>query len=114
MPLGKPKDSADAKKMIRALSGRRHTVYTGIAVFRGEKKLTDAVGTDVYFRTLSDAETDAYVASGEPMDKAGAYGIQGIGSLLVEKIEGDYSNVVGLPMCRLGQLLREVGFSVLG
>ena len=113
-PLGKPKDENDAKAMLRALSGRCHTVFTGIAVFRGEKRLRDAVGTNVYFRELSEAEIDAYVASGEPMDKAGAYGIQGMGSLLAEKIEGEYSNVVGLPMCRLGKMLKDVGFSVLG
>jgi len=113
-PLGKPKSAADAKAMLRALSGRQHKVYTGIAVFRGERKLTDAVSTKVFFRVLSESEINAYVASGEPLDKAGAYGIQGLGAFLVERIDGDYSNVVGLPLCRLGQMLSEVGYSVLG
>lgn len=113
-PLGKPKSADEAHAMLRALSGRAHTVYTGIAVFRDGRRFSAAVGTDVYFRELSDAEIEAYVASGEPMDKAGAYGIQGLGALLVEGVDGEYSNVVGLPLCTLGRLLKEAGYSVLG
>ena len=113
-PLGKPQNAEHAAAMLRALSGREHTVYTGVAVFRGEKKFTAAVGTKVFFRALTDAEIDAYVKTGEPMDKAGAYGIQGRGGLFVERIDGDYSNVVGLPVCKLGQMLMEAGYTVLG
>ena len=113
-PLGKPADEEDAKRMLRNLSGREHQVYTGVAVFCGEKRLTEAVCTKVRFRELSEEEINSYVASGEPMDKAGAYGIQCLGALLVEKIDGDYFNVVGLPVCTLSGMLREVGFIVLG
>ena len=111
--LGKPRDEEDAVAMLRFLSGRTHTVYTGVTVCRGANSLSHAEATQVRFRPLSDEEIAAYVATGEPMDKAGAYGIQGIGALLVEGIEGDYFNVVGLPVCRLGQMLREFGVDVL-
>ena len=107
--LGKPADGADAADMLTALSGRRHQVYTGLSVLRGDTRFTLAECTQVTFRTLSREEIGAYVATGEPLDKAGAYGIQGYGALFVEKIEGDYCNVVGLPVCRLGELLSRLG-----
>ena len=107
--LEKPKDTEDAKRMLRMLSGKAHYVYTGVCVFHtsDNKAVSGSEKTTVYFRELSDAEIDAYVATNEPMDKAGAYGIQGIGSLLIEKIEGDYFNVVGLPVVRLNRILNE-------
>ncbi len=107
--LGKPRDGADAKRMLHMLSGRTHEVYTGVAIIYGEKSVCGAERTKVFFRELSDDEIDGYVAGGEPMDKAGAYGIQGRASLMVRRIEGDYFNVMGLPLCRLGQMLEEIG-----
>jgi septum formation protein len=109
--LGKPADEADAGRMLSALSGRRHQVYTGLTVLRGDARFTLAECTHVTFRPLSDREIAAYIATGEPMDKAGAYGLQGYGALFVEKIEGDYYNVMGLPVCRLGQVLGQLGIS---
>ena len=111
--LGKPRDEAHAREMLSLLSGREHTVYTGVTVRRDGQVLTGHEATRVRFRPLSPAEIDAYVRSGEPMDKAGAYGIQGLGALLVEGIEGDYCNVVGLPVCRLGRMLLEFGVDLL-
>ena len=99
--------------MLRTLSGRRHTVCTGVAVLTRGSELSDTVSSQVYFRSLSDAEISDYIATGEPMDKAGAYGIQGLGSLLVEKIDGDFFNVMGLPVCRLNQMLRSLGIDIL-
>lgn len=109
--LGKPHDAADALRMLTALSGRQHTVCTGVTVRRGETVETFAVSTEVFFRTCGEAELRAYIATGEPMDKAGAYGIQGLGSLFVEKIDGDYYNVMGLPIERLGHTLARFGVS---
>ena len=106
--LGKPADEADAFRMLKMLSGRRHQVMTGVTVLYGEKLRSHTEVTDIYFRELSDREILDYIATGEPMDKAGSYGIQGGAALFAEKISGDYFNVVGLPVCRLGQLLREV------
>lgn len=111
--LGKPRDEADALRMLRELSGRRHEVCTGVTVRRGGKSETFAVTTGVYFRALTDDEIRAYIATGEPMDKAGAYGIQGRGAVLVERIDGDYFNVVGLPVCALAECLRRFGVDVL-
>ena len=111
--LGKPRDRADALRMLAALSGRAHTVYTGVTLCRDGEVLTQHEATQVRFRTLTPAEMEAYVDTGEPMDKAGAYGIQGYGALLVEGIEGDYSNVVGLPVCRLGRMLARFGVDAL-
>ena len=108
--LGKPRDRAEAEAMLSALSGRSHEVYTGVTVCRGDRAVTETACTRVTFRTLSAAEIRRYVDTGEPMDKAGAYGIQGLGALLVEGIRGDYFNVVGLPVCLLGQML--AGFGV--
>jgi len=111
--LGKPHDEQDARRMLRALSGRVHHVFTGFTLRQGERSVTQSEGSDVRFRPLTDAEIDAYVRTGEPMDKAGAYGIQGFGSLLVEGIVGDYFNVMGLPVCRLGLALKEFGVNCL-
>lgn len=107
--LGKPHDKAHAAEMLSALSGREHTVYTGVAVKRGKTLLVEHEATHVRFRPLTQREIDLYIQTGEPMDKAGSYGIQGCGALLVEGIRGDYFNVVGLPICRLGRMLAQVG-----
>ena len=106
--LGKPKDEADAYRMLRLLSGRDHQVMTGMTVLRGETALTVTEITDIHFRQLSDREILRYIATGEPMDKAGSYGIQGGTALFAEKMSGDYYNVMGLPVCRLGQLLKQI------
>jgi len=96
--LGKPADSADARRMLALLSGRRHEVLTGVCLRQGERILCDHAATAVWFAPLSSAEIEDYVASGEPMDKAGAYAIQGLASKFVERIEGCYFNVMGLPV----------------
>ena len=106
--LGKPKDTADARRMLRLLSGRDHQVMTGMTVLRDDRCLTCTEITDIHFRDLSDHEIDAYIRTGEPMDKAGSYGIQGGAALFAERMVGDYYNVMGLPVCRLGQLLRQI------
>ena len=111
--LGKPRDEADALRMLTELAGRRHTVCTGVTVRQGDKAIAFTTTTDVYFRAASEAELRAYIATGEPMDKAGAYGIQGVGSLLVERIDGDFFNVMGLPVMPLSQALREFGVQLL-
>ena len=104
--LGKPADEADALRMLTALQGRHHTVCTGVTVRQGDRSLTQCETTEVYFRTATERELLGYIATGEPMDKAGAYGIQGGAALFAEKMVGDYYNVMGLPVCRLWQLLR--------
>ena len=106
--LGKPRDAAHAEAMLSALSAKDHQVMTGVTVLRGDQALTHTEITDIHFRTLSQKEIRAYVASGEPMDKAGAYGIQGGAALFAEKMHGDYYNVMGLPVCRLWQMLRQI------
>ncbi|MCD7786757.1 MAG: Maf family protein [Oscillospiraceae bacterium] len=111
--LGKPKDEADARRMLTALSGRTHSVYTGVTVIRGARTLCHAERSDVRFRALEESEIDRYIATGEPMDKAGAYGAQGLASLFVERIEGDFFNVMGLPLCALGKLLNCVDVKLL-
>lgn len=111
--LGKPQNTADAQRMLQQLSGQTHTVHTGFTVQRGNTLRTSAVCTAVHFRSLSPEEITRYIATGEPMDKAGAYAIQGIGGLLVTGLEGDYYNVIGLPICPLGQILQEFGVTVL-
>ena len=116
--LHKPKDKADAKAILTHLSGKSHMVYTGLCVIYkdAEGKETvhaQTIGTKVVFRSLTEEEMDAYIATGEPMDKAGAYGIQGKGSLLVERMEGDYFNVVGLPLTALYEELRAQGVSLM-
>ncbi len=105
--LGKPKDEADARRMLRLLSGRDHQVMTGMTLRTLDKTVTVTEVTDIHFRPLSDREIDDYVATGEPMDKAGSYGIQGGGALFAERLVGDYYNVMGLPVCRLWQILQE-------
>ena len=106
--LGKPRDPEDAFRMLRLLSGRDHQVMTGMTVVTDQQTLTHTEVTDIHFRELSDREIDAYIRTGEPMDKAGSYGIQGGAALFAEKLVGDYYNVMGLPVCRLSQLLREL------
>lgn len=106
--LGKPKDAEDAKRMLSVLSGREHSVITAVAIARnGRSVKVFSEETRVEFYPLSDEEIDAYVRSGEPMDKAGAYGIQGSGALLVKSINGDYYNVMGLPVGRVYRELKE-------
>lgn len=112
--LGKPEDEDDARAMLRRLSGRTHQVLTGVAVLDPERGVedTEAVATDVTFGRLADADVEWYVRSGEPMDKAGAYAIQGLGALFVERITGNYSNVVGLPLPTVRLLLGRMGYEI--
>lgn len=111
--LGKPHSEAEAYQMLSALSGREHLVCTGVTVCRGERLETRPETTSVRFADLSEEDIRRYIATGEPMDKAGAYGIQGRGCVLVEGIDGNYHNVVGLPTCLLAGMLRQVGIDVL-
>ena len=111
--LGKPRDHDDAARMLTALSGREHIVYTGVAVLRGGELRQAAERTAVRFRTLTPEEIERYIATGEPMDKAGAYGIQDQAAVFVQRLEGDYYNVMGLPLCALTQALRKWGVEVL-
>ena len=111
--LGKPKDEADALRMLTDLAGRRHTVCTGVTLRQGQRSLTRAQSTDVYFRPAGREELTAYIRGGEPMDKAGAYGVQGQGALLVERLEGDFFNVMGLPVLRLSRMLAQFGVKLL-
>ena len=106
--LGKPTSEAHAEEMLTALSGRAHQVMTGVTVLCGDRAITATEITDIHFRELSSREIRRYIATGEPMDKAGSYGIQGGAALFVEKLQGDYYNVMGLPVCRLLQMLREL------
>ena len=111
--LGKPADKEEAFRMLSLLSGNRHQVYTGLTVLRGEQVFSQWEETAVTFRSLTAEEIEAYIATGEPMDKAGAYGIQGLGALLVSNIDGDYFNVMGLPVYRLGRMLAGFGVDLL-
>jgi len=111
--LGKPEDEGSAFSMLSALSGNRHYVYTGVTVLCGERVVTQHEVTTVTFRELEAEEISNYIATGEPMDKAGAYGIQGLGALLVSGINGDYFNVMGLPIYRLGRILADFGIDLL-
>ena len=111
--LGKPHDEAEAAAMLRLLSGRDHQVMTGCTVLKDGESETFTEVTDLHFRPLSQKEIERYVASGEPMDKAGAYGIQGGAALFCERMVGDYYNVMGLPVCRLGQTLRKLAPEVM-
>ena len=106
--LGKPRSEAEAAEMLQLLSGRDHQVMTGCSILRGDCCETFTEVTDLHFRPLRQSEIDRYVASGEPMDKAGSYGIQGGAALFCEKMTGDYYNVMGLPVCRLGEVLRKI------
>ena len=112
--LGKPRDEEEAEAMLSLLSGRDHQVMTGLTVCRGEKVLTHTEVTDIHFRELSQKEIRAYVSTGEPMDKAGSYGIQGGAALFCTHMVGDYYNVMGLPVCRLGLVLREMAPELMG
>lgn len=111
--LGKPADADDAKRMLTLLSGRAHQVMTGMTVLCGDTLESVTSVTDIRFRTLSDAEIERYIAGGEPMDKAGSYAIQGGGALFASEIRGDYYNVMGLPVCRLLQVLQKVAPQIL-
>jgi septum formation protein len=111
--FGKPKNVADAKRMLSILSGTTHQVLTGIAIFNRGERCTFTERTDVTFRPLSDLEIDEYVSTGEPLDKAGAYGIQGRAAVFVSRIEGDYFNVVGLPLCRLAAAIKSDNVSLI-
>ena len=107
--LGKPADAIDAARMLRMLAGRSHTVYTAVAVIRDGRIESDIEVVAVSMRPLDEAEIAAYIATGEPMDKAGAYGIQGFGATIVDRIDGDYFAVMGLPLVRLVRLMRRLG-----
>ena len=111
--LGKPDSPEEAARMLSTLSGREHTVFSGLTVRLGGKAVTEHASTLVRFRPLAAEEICTYIATGEPMDKAGAYGIQGYGSMLVEGISGDFYNVMGLPVCRLAQILARLGVNPL-
>jgi len=112
--LGKPADAGHAREMLEELSGRCHGVITGFTVIDSAtaRVVSRAVETKVYFRKLSRAEIARYVETGEPLDKAGAYAIQGLGALLVDRIEGDYYNVIGLPLCALAGVLKGFGITL--
>ncbi len=112
--LGKPHSKEEAIQMLTLLSGRDHQVMTGVTVLRGDRAETFTEITDIHFRALSQGEIERYVASGEPMDKAGAYGIQGGAALFCERMNGDYYNVMGLPVCALGQVLRLLAPEMMG
>ncbi|MBI2852180.1 MAG: septum formation inhibitor Maf [Chloroflexi bacterium] len=114
MILGKPSNEDEARRMLRLLSGRTHLVITGFTILDADrgKRLSRIVETKVYIKPLDSEEINAYVQSGEPMDKAGAYAIQGLGSIIVERIEGDYYNVVGLPLSALADGLKEFGVDI--
>ncbi|EEM15162.1 MULTISPECIES: Maf family protein [Bacillus] len=105
--LGKPKDEAEAKEILQLLSGKTHEVYTGVALISKEKTVTFYERTEVTFWELTEEEVDAYIATKEPLDKAGSYGIQGKGSIFVQHIQGDYYSVVGLPIARLVRELKQ-------
>ena len=106
--LGKPRDTEDARRMLTLLSGRDHQVMTGMTVLQGSECRVCTEVTNIHFRSLSQKEILAYIRTGEPMDKAGSYGIQGGAALFADRMVGDYYNVMGLPVCRLGQILREL------
>jgi len=108
--LGKPRDAADARRMLRLLAGRTHQVVTGVAVLWKEKEKAFSVSSDVVFKPLTDTEITDYIASGEPMDKAGAYAVQGLGGFMVSAVRGSVSNVVGLPLAEVVVVLQEIGF----
>lgn len=110
--MGKPKDTEDAQRMLNMLSGKTHSVITAVTVKKGSKIRTESVTTEIVFRELSKQEIDSYVASGSPMDKAGAYGIQEKAAAFVKEIRGDYFSVVGLPVCTLTVMLREFGIEI--
>ncbi|BEP29931.1 nucleoside triphosphate pyrophosphatase [Helicovermis profundi] len=106
--IGKPRSKKEAKEMLRLLSDNTHYVYTGVSIIDDKNKIIDFVKTKVVFKKLTDKQIDNYIETGEPLDKAGAYAIQGVGSVFVDSIEGDYFNVVGLPISRLSDILSDV------
>jgi len=110
--MGKPHTGEEARRMLTLLSGKAHSVITGFTIMdtNTKKKLSKSVETKVYLRKLTVSEIEAYIKTGEPLDKAGAYAIQGIGAIIVKKIEGDYFNVMGLPLCSLTEALKNSGF----
>lgn len=110
--IGKPRDPADAERMLAELSGREHEVVTGFAVLGQHREIDGTQHTKVRFRQLETDEISRYVASGEPLDKAGSYGIQGRGALFIEGISGDYTNVMGLPLPRIAAALRDLGWRI--
>jgi septum formation protein len=110
--LGKPRAATEARRMLRRLTGRRHIVVSAMALIIDGQFIEASVETEVTFRELGDDVIDAYVATGEPLDKAGGYGIQGLGGLLVKEIHGDYNNVVGLPLAELESLLEARGYTL--
>ena len=112
--LGKPRDREDACRMLRLLSGRDHQVMTGVTVLRGGDAVTFTEVTDLHFRDLTEKEIIRYVESGEPMDKAGSYGIQGGAALFCTGMQGDYYNVMGLPVCALGEVLKKTAPQLMG
>jgi len=105
--LGKPADEAEARRMLRKLSGRRHRVYTGVALVKGSRRVVGYERTEVVFRELSKKQIDWYVSTGEPMDKAGSYAIQGTGAALIRAVRGCYTNVIGLPLPTVLDMLAE-------
>lgn len=111
--LGKPHTPAEAEAMLKSLSGREHSVYTGLTVIARGREINEFEETAVSFRRITPREIKAYVLTGEPMDKAGAYGIQGKGGLFISGIVGDYYNVMGLPLCRLGTILKKLGVDLI-
>lgn len=110
---GKPRTKEQAFEMLSVLSGNTHEVYTGISIIKNGREELEYEISRVTFRELSDDEIERYIATGEPMDKAGAYGAQGLGALFVKSIDGDFFNVMGLPLCRLGQMLKKQGVVIL-
>jgi len=111
-PLGKPESESGAESMLQKLSGHKHSVYTGVTLIKGNKNISKAEKTVVYFRKISNKEIISYVKTGEPMDKAGAYAAQGGAAVFIERIEGDFFNVMGLPLCRLSIMLKEFGETI--
>jgi len=113
--FGKPHSREEAEKMLRLLNGKVHSVITGYSVIdmQNDQIVSRSVATKVYFRKLTEGEINAYVRSGEPLDKAGAYAVQGLGAVFIEKIEGDFFNVMGLPLCALTESLKKFGVHVL-
>jgi len=108
-PLGKPDSPSDAEQMLKRLSGRKHSVFTGVTLLKNDDCISKAEKTDVYFREVTEKEIKAYVETGEPMDKAGSYAAQGGAAVYIERIEGDFFNVMGLPLCSLSLMLKEFG-----
>ena len=114
LPLGKPVSEEDALSMLLSLAGREHRVHTGVAVAYHGRLWAERDTTRVFFRAFDEREARAYIAKGEPMDKAGAYGIQGGAALFATSLKGDYYNVMGLPVCRLAMILRQFGLRIMG